>query len=121
MQYEEIVERFASESGIEDAEEAARVLGVVIDVLGERIQRTERHHLAAQLPAEIRRRLETGDEETLFSLEELYHRIGARADLGHPASVNCARAGIAVLQEAVSPGEIEDVKGALGSEFAKLF
>lgn len=121
MHYDEILQRFATESGIQDKEAAASVLGVVIDVLGERIPRTERRHLAAQLPAEIRRRLETGNDATLFSLEDFYHRVAARADLGNPAAVAYAKAGTAVLEEAVSPGEIEDVKGALGWEYAELF
>jgi len=56
-----------------------------------------------------------------FSLEEFYNRVKARGDVGCPQAVDESRAVFAVLQEAVTRGEIEDILSELPAEYRELF
>lgn len=122
MRYDEIIERLMETAGIEDEDSAERLALTVLEVLAERITRTERDNLAAQLPDGLKAPLEeTRQDRRPFQLEEFYNRVRARADLGFPAAVSGSKAMVAVLQEAVTAGEIDDIRQELGSDFAELF
>jgi uncharacterized protein (DUF2267 family) len=128
MQYDEFIQRIQEYAGVDDSEQAVRVTEAVLGTLGERLYRTEQSQLAAQLPRGIREFLtaEQTQETTRgqverYGLEEFYNRVSARADIGYPHAVKLARGVMGVLQEAVSAGEIEQIKQELPDEYDKLF
>jgi uncharacterized protein (DUF2267 family) len=127
MRYDEFISRVQERAGLA-RDEAVRSTEATLATLGERLYRTERENLAAQLPDELKEDLfkEVDSEVTRrdvdrFSLEEFYIRVSARAEIGYPDAVKRAQAVIAVLREAVSAGEIEDVLSKLPDEYGELF
>jgi uncharacterized protein (DUF2267 family) len=127
MRYDEFITRVRERAGL-GRDEAVRSTEATLATLGERLYRTERENLAAQLPNELKEDLfkQVDSEVTWrdvdrFSLEEFYIRVSARAEVGYPDAVKQAQAVVAVLREAVSAGEIEDVLAELPEEYGELF
>jgi uncharacterized protein (DUF2267 family) len=102
-----------------DAEKAARA---TLETLGERLAGGEPGNLAAQLPQEIGRYLEEreGTAER-FGLDDFFNRVSERSGADLPGATHQARAVVAVLGEAVSEGELDDVRQQLPEEFTPLF
>lgn len=103
-----------------DAEVATRA---TLETLAERLAGGEADDLASQLPRGIAQYLRTGlaGEGQRFSVEELFQRVSQREGVNLPKAIYHARAVIAVLYEAVSPGEMADVRAQLPAEFVRLF
>jgi uncharacterized protein (DUF2267 family) len=128
MQQDEFIQRVKEYVGLESDEQVIQITQAVLATLGERIYRTEQSDLAAQLPRGIREFLTTqqspemtkGDVDR-YGLEEFYNRVSARADIGYPHAVRQARGVMGVLQEAVSAGEMADIRQELPKEFDELF
>jgi uncharacterized protein (DUF2267 family) len=129
MTYQEIIKKVQQRGRLETAKEAEQVTRAVLGTLGENIYRTEERELAAQLPKELKgvfyeyqgKERSRGDLPN-YPLEEFYNRVKARS---HATSFQQARrlahAVISVLQEAVTPGEIDDVMNELPTGFHRLF
>ncbi len=103
-----------------DAEVATRA---TLETLAERLTDGEVNDLASQLPRGIAQYLHTGlaGEGQRFSVEEFFQRVSQREGINLPKAIYHARAVIAVLYEAVSPGEMADVRAQLPAEFVRLF
>lgn len=128
MQYDEFIHRVQERTDLADEDTAVRVTEAVLGTLGECLYRTERRKLGAQLPKQLRASLysvqspeNTRQDTERFSLEEFYNRIRARADIGGRDTEPYTRAVLAVLQEAVSAGEIADVMDKLPAEYSTPF
>ncbi|MEJ2183422.1 MAG: DUF2267 domain-containing protein [Nitrospirota bacterium] len=121
MSFEEFIQRVQAVGGMSDRAEADRALRAVLETLGERLFRTERDHLAAQLGGELKEVLAAKAQDDRYSLEEFYTRVGARADVRYHQAVAYARAVVAVLREAVSPGELRRIFRELPDEYRELF
>lgn len=121
MQTDEFVRRVQERANIESGDEALEIIEATLETLGERLPRDERADLTAELPGQLkaytRRHLETEQ----FALEEFYNRVAARSDLGAPQAIEHAHVVIQVLQEAVSEGQLQDVRAHLPPEFEQLF
>jgi uncharacterized protein (TIGR00106 family) len=94
-----------------------------LETLGERLFGEEARHLAAQLPPGLDAYLRLAKAKDTFDLDDFYRRVAAREGAGVdlPQAVYHARAVVSVLQEAVSPGEMRDVREQLPAEYAALF
>jgi len=94
-----------------------------LETLAERLAGGEPKNLAAQLPAEIGIHLERGPEAggQRFPLDEFFKRVSEREGVELPKAVFHARAVIDVVCEAVSGGEIQDVRSQLPADFQPLF
>lgn len=128
MQYDEFVQRVQQYAELDSADGAERLTEVVLATLGEQLYRTELAKLEAQLPKDMHGMLfaeqppeQTRQDVQQVSLEEFYNRVSARADVGYPEATEQAKAVIRVLQEAVSAGEIADVRAKLPDDYAELF
>jgi uncharacterized protein (DUF2267 family) len=128
MQYDEFIQRVQMEGGIEESDEAVKATEAFLGTLGECIYRTEEAQLAAQLPRDIAQFLTThkGPETNRaamqeISLEEFYQRVAARTNSRYPQAVKMSHAVAEVLMDAVSSGEMNDIKRELPAEFGKLF
>lgn len=121
MQTDELVRLVQERANIESGDEALELIGATLETLGERLPRNEREDLAAELPGQLkayaRRRLQTEQ----FMLEEFYNRVAARSGLGAPAAVQQAHIVMQVLQEAVSEGQLRDMRAQLPPDFEELF
>lgn len=128
MQYQEFIDHVQQRAQLGNPEDAERLTQTVLGVLGERLYRTVCDNLASQLPKEMKGFLfssqppeNTWRDVQQFSLEEFYNRVSARMDIGYPAAVRQSRTVIAVVQETVSSGVIDNVRAELPNEFNELF
>lgn len=120
LQYERLVNEVRREAGLELGEQAARCTEAFLETLGELLSKTERDHLAAELPGGLKEAVRRRPGLQVFNLEEFYERVRARADVGYPEAVKQARAVAAVLRRQVSAGELEDVLRELPAGYAEL-
>jgi uncharacterized protein (DUF2267 family) len=128
MDFVEFLERVREISESESQEEAENIIRATFETLGERIYRTKREDLAAQLPKELKEFLflrvdgeVTRRHTDRFLLEEFYNRVSARADIGFPQAVKGSKAVMAALQEAVTEGVLAKIREVLPKEFDDLF
>ncbi len=121
MQTDEFVRRVQERANIESGDEALDIVAATLETLGERLPRDEREDLIAELPGQLkayaRRHLETEQ----FTLEEFFNRVAARSDLGAPQAIEQTHVVMHVLQEAVSEGQLQQMRAQLPPEFEQLF
>ena len=121
MKTEKFLDQVNERAGLASPDEVRRVVEGALETLGERLEKTEREKLAAQLPEPLRKLLLKRHVTERYSLEEFYNRISARADVGYPEAVAGTRAVMAVLKEAVSRGEIDHILAQLPDDYEELF
>lgn len=61
-----------------------------------------------------------GESES-FGLTEFYGRVAEREGVDYPVTVHHARAVVSVVREAVTAGEIDDVREQLPDQYNALF
>ncbi len=123
MQHEEFIEEVRKRADLTSTDEAERATRATLIVLGEYLSGGEGPDLAAQLPqgiAEYLKRQPPGRPE-IFSLEDFLQRVAEEEDIDSESASTHARAVINVLEEAVSRGEMENVRRQFPEEFAPLF
>lgn len=113
MQYDEFVHEVQSRAYLGSSGDAVRAIHATLQTLGERILRREAEQLAAQLPREIGYYLHQGTHKANYSLDEFFDRVAAHEGKNLTEAMHHARVVLSVLTEAVSPGEIEDVRAQL--------
>lgn len=105
-------------------EEAESAIRATLRTLAERLSGEEAEHLASQLPpgiAEHLRHERSGAGES-FDLQEFFERVDERDGVAdEPRAVYHARVVIEVLGEAVTEGEMDDIRSQLPAEYALLF
>ena len=123
MKHDEFIGQVQHRARLSSRGEAERATRATLETLAERLVGGEANDLAAQLPMEIREHLrrERSGKGQRFSLNEFFHRVSQREGVDVPEAVYHARAVIEVLSEAVSKGEMDDVRAQLPAEFDRLF
>jgi len=121
MKYDEFIGQVQHRARLDSRGAAVRATRAVLEVLAERIHPGERSNLCAQLPEEIALYLERNPEPERFGLDEFFERVSEHEGSPPSKAVHHARAVISVLQDAVSSGQIEDVRAQLPEEYAPLF
>ena len=122
MQYEEFLNRVQDRIGPAQPDEARRAITATLSTLSERISGGEANDLAAQLPQELKEPIQrSGEEAEAFSLEEFLRRVGEREGVNADTARDHASAVITVLREAVTEGQLDDIRAQLPQEFAPLF
>lgn len=120
MQYNEFIGNVQAKARIGTQGNAVRAVHATLTTLAERISAEEAEHLAAQLPPELGAYLKT-DITDRFSLNDFFERVAKRENVDMPDATHHARAVISVLTDAVSAGQIDEVRGQLPNEFDPLF
>jgi uncharacterized protein (DUF2267 family) len=93
----------------------------VLETLGERLDRKVRNGVLAQLPGELKELvLMRAQESDEYNVEEFFNRVGARADLTYQDATERTRQVLSVLREAISDGEIQDIRESLPDEYDAL-
>ena len=123
MIHDEFIGQVQHRARLSSRGEAERATRATLETLAERLAGGEAKDLAAQLPPVIGHHLRSQQsaQGERFSLEEFFRRVSLREGIDPPKAVFHARAVIEVLREAVSPGELDDVRAQLPAEFARIF
>lgn len=121
MKYNEFVGHVQNKARLGTQGETVSAIRATLETLGERISTEEAQHLAAQLPQEIGYYLQQVDSTNRFSLDEFFVRVAEREKVDVPDATHHARAVVAVLTEAVTPNQLEEVRNQLPNEFKPLF
>ncbi len=124
MKYDEFIKEVQTRGHMESHQEAEKATRATLQTLAERLAGGEPHNLASQLPPELAEHLRYEGEETSnpFSLEEFFKRVNEKdGGVDQPRAVYHARVVMEVLQEAVTEGEMNDVRSQLPDEYAPLF
>ena len=123
MRYDEFIGQVQRRAGLGSHAEAERATRATLETLAERLAGGEAHDLASQLPPELARYLELPDAgiAAKLTLDEFFELVSEREGVDLPDATLHARVVIGVLTEAVSLGEIKDVRVQLPAAFAQLF
>lgn len=121
MTYDEFVGRVQQQARLGSTGEAMKAIGATLETLGERLHGGEAENLAAQLPQEIGHYLGDAGSSASFDLDTFYDKVCERSGADKPDAVHHARVVMNVVQEAVSGGELDDMKAQLPDEYAPLF
>ena len=124
MEYSEFLGQVQNRLELDSQQAAQQVTRVTLETLGARLGPGEAEDLGAQLPEEIGRYLAHSDEAESFDWETFLDRIvegeGLSADERADAAYH-AKVVVALVAEAVSIGEFDDVVAQLPEEFDDLF
>lgn len=101
--------------------QAAKATRAVLNTLGERLGEGEASDLAAPLPTEIDHYLTEPRGGQQFTFQEFVERVAERADVEEADAHYYARAVVALVDECVQSGEIEQVRDQLPADFDPLF
>ena len=121
MKFDEFTGKVQNKAQLATTDEALGAIRATLETLAERTAGDEAENLAAQLPEEIGRFLEGKQVVERFSLADFFDRVTEKEGVDKPVAVFHARAVIDVLQEAVSAGEIENLRSQLPDEWDPLF
>ncbi len=121
LKYDEFVKRVSEIAELGSREEAERAIKATFETLRERLAGNEPNNLAAQIPDELAAPLRGEGGRDNFSLDEFYRRVGEKEGVGQDEAIRHARAVALVLQEAVTTGEMDDIRDQLKPEYAELF
>lgn len=121
MNYDEFIGQVQSRARLGSSGEAVRATRATLEVLGQRLFGGEAKDLAAQLPQEVGYYLRQDGQSESFGLDEFFARVSEHAKVDLPVAVHHARAVISVVRDAVSQGEIDDVRNQLPAEYDPLF
>ncbi len=122
VQYEEFLKKVQDRIGPAQPDEARRAIIATLETLGERISGGEASDLAEQLPEELKEPLhQAGEDNEEFSLDDFLRRVGEREDVETDEVREHVSAVMTVLKEAVSGGELDNIRAQLPQEFEPLF
>ena len=121
MNYNDFIGKVQNLSRLGTTGEAVRATRATLKVFGKRLFGGEAKDLAAQLPEEIGLYLQQDGPKSAFGVQEFYKRVSKEAGIDLPEAVHHARSVMAVVQEAVSGGEMQDVRQQLPDEYDDLF
>ena len=122
MQYDTFIGEVQTRARLSTPAEAERAAEATLKTLAERLAGGESHHLVDQLPEELARRIgeeANGNVET-FGLKEFFQRVARKEGVEPSEAAFHARAVMDVWCEAVTAGQVEDVRSQLPEEFAPL-
>jgi uncharacterized protein (DUF2267 family) len=121
LKRDEFVKRVTEIGELESRDQAERAIRATFETLKERLAGNEPDDLAAQLPNDLAAPLQGEGGREDFALAEFYRRVAEREGIEETEAIRHARAVALVLQEAVTTGEIDDIRDQLKDEYAELF
>ncbi len=119
MDYSEFVDLVQKNSHLPDRADAENATRATLETLGEVLRDSGRDKLASQLPKEMKSFLYLRDYD-LYQLQEFYRRVGARSDSGYYDAAERAKAVMAALSEAITPGQMDEVLAELPDAYKDL-
>lgn len=121
MQYEEFVGRVEARLDDPRPGEAEQAIIATFETLGERISEGEARDIASQLPDELAEPLtRAGGNPEGFGLDAFFRRVAEKEGVDLGKAAEHASAVMAVLGQAVTDGELQDMRSELPQEFYPL-
>jgi uncharacterized protein (DUF2267 family) len=121
MTFDKFVGKVQHRAKLGSLGEAVRAIQATFQTLSDRLDQGEVKDLASQLPRELAFYLRVPEHSTRMSLDEFFQKVGEREGTDPADAVYHARVVIEVLEEAVSSGEIKDIRSQLPKEWNRLF
>jgi uncharacterized protein (DUF2267 family) len=121
LKRDEFIKRVQELGELGSREEAERATKATLETLKQRLAGYEPDNLAAQLPEDLADPLRGEGGREGFALAEFYRRVAEKEGVDESQAIRHARAVALVLQEAVTTGEMDDVRHQLKEEYAELF
>lgn len=122
MRYQEFVRRVeARAAGGLDQEGAERAIRSTLATLSEALSAEEASDLAAQLPSELKPALVAGGHGERLAAGEFLRRVAEREGMSRSEALDHSRAVTDVLAEAVTAGELADIRAELADEMQTVF
>jgi uncharacterized protein (DUF2267 family) len=115
----QFVKRICERTGF-DRERSELLVRTTLVTLGTRISPGESDDLAAQLPGSLAGCLQHESEACRFGPNEFKRRVARIVPLANDQAGPAVQAVFGVLAEAVSEGELRQVLGQLGGDYAPL-
>ncbi len=124
MKSEEFVKEVMHRGGLESRLKAQDAIRATLETLSEHLTYEEAAKLASQLPQEVATYLKqpfsSGIAER-FSLDEFILRVSEREGVERSEATRNAHIVASVLNESVSPGQIEHMRAQLPADLADFF
>lgn len=125
MEYQTFVRAVEDRTGLSTAEEVDDATGATLVTFSERIPDEEARDLASQLPDEVGSYLTAADGSESFGFDEFVTRVLERESVTEmderDAATEHAQAVVAVLLDAVTSEESDDVLSYLTRDYERLF
>jgi uncharacterized protein (DUF2267 family) len=123
MKYDEFIKHVQTTAQLQSGQEAERAIRATLETIRDRIVGDEAKDLAAQLPKELGEYLRgrEGENGGNFSYKEFIERVSEKEGVEPTVATIHARAVFSVLEDAVSPGEMQDVRVNLSDDYDELF
>jgi uncharacterized protein (DUF2267 family) len=121
MTFDKFIGELQHRAQLPSGGDALRAAQAVLQTLAERLDAGEAKHLASQLPRDLAPSLQTDEHSVRMTLDEFFKKVSGRAAVDIPAAVYQTRVVFELLQEAISAGEIADVRAQLPPEWNELF
>jgi uncharacterized protein (DUF2267 family) len=122
MRYDEFIGRVQNRARLPWKGDAEKATVAVLETLAERLAGGEPGDLASQLPSELGEVVRSAEgRQRKYTLDEFFQRVAEREGQNLPDAVFHARAVVEVLGQAVSAGEMRDIREQLPKEWDPLF
>lgn len=123
MKHDEFIKKVQTVAQVSSREEAERATRATLETLKERLVGDEAKDLASQLPKEMQEYLRgrEGQDGQHFTLKEFYERVSQKEGTDTTVAATHARAVFTVLNSAVTPGEMADVRANFTDDYEELF
>ncbi|EEF58403.1 DUF2267 domain-containing protein [Pedosphaera parvula] len=99
---------------------AVRAIQATLPAFAARLTAEETKDLASQLPREIAFYLQVSEHSVPLKLHDFFQLVSAQEQTHLPDAVYHARVVLEVLKEAVSEGEVSDIKAQLPEDWRAL-
>ena len=121
MKYHELLSYVSTVTGM-DKTRSEKTTRAFFETLSSRLTNDEAKDLASQLPEELKDTMHpTSPEVTKLSSDEFVTRFAKTADISNEQARDASKALWQTLKEAVTAGEVGDVKTQLPEDLNRLF
>jgi uncharacterized protein (DUF2267 family) len=123
MKYDDFLGQVQHRAQLSSRGETERVIWATLQTLGERLSGGEAKDFASQLPVPLPQYVLSGlaGWGIPFSLDEFIQVVADREGTDPQRAGLHTQAVCSVLREALSPGEIKDIRSQLPAEYDRLF
>ncbi|MCU7496037.1 MAG: DUF2267 domain-containing protein [Ignavibacteria bacterium] len=121
MELDEFIRDVKRKAVLDNRDEVIKAIKATLETLKERLSGDEPGHIAAQLPRQIGEMLQGEGKGESFTVEEFFSRVSRREGTEIPVAMLHARSVLEAIREAITAGEMSDVRAQLPAEFYDLF
>lgn len=120
MDYQTFMSEVKQRTDLENDTHTEEAVKSTLQVLGRRLSGGEPSDLASQLPSGIRDFLLPAEANQSFGPEEFVQMVAERENVNTQQAEKHIRAVLSVLSEAVSKGELDDIRSQLPENYGHL-